>query len=208
MSIVSYFGDTVLFIGFMRINILQTLLKEAFMQKKNIIVLFVLFFVIIIFKFNYSKFINNPTNALHKYNNMLVIKKIDYTLDISDNIMLIIWKDNNNNIVGSILKKNFFDSWLVVGQGGVVSTNSTELNEFVYSKINFSNDSSPYNNLFLGYVNNINNANIDKITLNSKECNLLYDNNNLIWYLFDEYPETKPDLRIYEHNKLLFPDSI
>lgn len=174
------------------------------MRKKYIIILFIIF--TIIFKFNFSKFINNPTNALHKYNNRLVIKKIDYTLNISDNTMLIIWKDNDNNIVGSILKKNFFDSWLVVGQGGVVSTDSKQLNQFVYSKINFSNDSSPYNNLFLGYVNNINNANIDKITLNSKECNLLYDNNNLIWYLFDEYPETKPDLKIYEHNKLLFPD--
>lgn len=170
----------------------------------------IFFFIILVLIISTIKLFStntfSPQKALTLYNNVYTIKKIEHAVNLHTNVKLVIWKNKNNNILGSILKKNILNSWKVVGQSSVVNTSSTTLNEFVYSKINFSNSSSKYTHLFLGYINNLNNIPINRITLDDYECNLIFDDNeNIIWYIFLNYSDdTLPVLKMYKNNELLF----
>lgn len=69
----------------------------------------IFFFIILVLIISIIKLFStntfSPQKALTLYNNVYTIKKIEHTVNLHTNVKLVIWKNKNNNILGSILKK-------------------------------------------------------------------------------------------------------
>lgn len=166
-------------------------------MRKNIIIC--ILFICIIFILSKINILT-PIETLVKYNIHQEVKSIETVIDLDNQNQLIIWMNEKNNIIATILKQNLFNSWSVIVQCGNVSTNNTNLDNFIYYSSSPSKKKSKYNNIFLGYINNVENLDINNIFLNNKECSLVYSGKNIIWYSFQEYKEALPKIEI-KYNK-------
>lgn len=161
--------------------------------------------IILIFSMAYY-FINklkSPVDIVKDFNDTITLKEIVKEIDEDNKIKLIIWKDNNSDIIVSILEKNNINLWKVIGQCGVVPTNSNNIDQFSYGKVFFRNTSNKDEGLFIGYINNIENYNITKVTVNNKDATIINDNKNYIWYSWGTFEYfNKEAIKIYRDDNI------